>query len=100
MEDEKRQANIYGQGLAAASGLFLHRGLGSSPNPAKSARRWSVFGIACGLIWVWGATSVIAVMAGGFAWSEYRRAGQRPTLAIVSLTLGLIGLALSAVLYL
>jgi hypothetical protein len=48
-------------------------------------------GIVFGGLWVWGFGSLVAVLAGSFAWLEYRRAERRPTPAVVAVLIGLIG---------
>ena len=97
MDRRDGDSDLYTYGFSAVRGLFTDPHIGKLPDAHKSARRWAVFGIVCGLIWVFGYTSIVAIAAGAFSWTEYRRAGRRPTPAVASVVLGIVGIVASFV---
>lgn len=78
------------------AGAFTER----RPAPTRhlrEARLWGVVGVVASVVWLVGGASLVAIAAGTYSWSEYRRAGRRPTLAVVSVVLGVAGVVIAAV---
>ncbi len=93
--DRDGDADLYTSGHSAVSGLFRTNRVGTAPKAIKSARRWAFVSLVWGVLWVWGFGSFVAIFSGGFSWFEYRRAGRRPTPAVIAVAIGLIGLTVT-----
>jgi hypothetical protein len=92
------ETNLYTYGVSSVSGLFTARHPGKLPESRRSARRWAAIGIVSGLFWFFGFASLLAIAAGTYSWREYRLAGLRPTPAVISVLLGVVGLAVALIL--